>query len=100
MFAVSEVFRDHIDKAEAIGEQAKAEAAPEKATRIEAADAKRQELHAAAAEDAQASLSSTDMLLKELIGKQTETNQLLKLIRWTLAGILIMLAIWNIRVFG
>ena len=33
----------------------------------EAADAKRQEMHVAAAEDAQASLSSTDMLLKELI---------------------------------
>ena len=41
MFAVSEVFRDHIDKAEA---------APDKATRMEAADAKRQEMHAAAAQ--------------------------------------------------
>ena len=66
----------------------------------EAADAKRQEMHVAAAEDAQASLSSTDMLLKELSKKQTEATQWLKAIRWSLAAILIMLAIWNIRVFG
>lgn len=53
-----------------------------------------------ATEDAEASLTSTDVLLKQLIAKQDETNQWLKAIRWTLAGIGIMLAIWNIRVFG
>ena len=53
-----------------------------------------------AAKEAQSSLSSTDVLLKQLIAKQDETNLWLKAIRWTLAGILIMLAVWNIRVFG
>ena len=88
IFGSGEVFKEHIKKA------------PDKAARMEAADAKRQEIQAAATEDAKASLSSTDILLKQLIEKQTETNQWLKLIRWTLAGILVMLGIWNVRVFG
>jgi len=54
----------------------------------------------AAARQAQSSLSSTDMLLKELIAEQKETNQWLKFIRWTLVGVLITLVFLNIRVSG
>jgi len=67
-----------------------------KKTLAEAADAKRQEMHAAATEDAQASLSSTDMLLKQLIAEQKETNQWLRKIRWSLIGIFVIIMAWHL----
>ena len=82
IFGSAAVFREHIKKA------------PDKTAMMEAADAKRQEMHAAATEDAQASLSSTDMLLKQLIAEQKETNQWLRKIRWSLLIISIIVALW------
>ena len=77
------IFDDHLEKT------------PEEIANIQAIAIKQ-----TATEDAEASLTSTDMLLKQLITEQRETNQWLRMIRWTLAGIGIMLAVWNIRVFG
>ena len=57
IFGSAAVFKGHIKKA------------PDKAGRMETADAKRQEMHTTATEDAQASLSPTDMFLKQLIAE-------------------------------
>jgi hypothetical protein len=90
VFSVSEVFRDHIGNPEAKESQRKAK---EEQHEIEEATAN-------ALSKARSSLSSNDMLLSELIAKQDETNQLLRKIWWVLVSIGIILAIWNIRVFG
>lgn len=42
------------------------------------------------------SLSSTDVLLKQLIAKQDETNQWLRKIRWSLVSIFIIIMVWHL----
>jgi hypothetical protein len=86
VFTASHVFEDHIGTPEDKEAQRTA-----KETRREIKEA---------TTNAHSSLSSTDILLKKLIAKQDETNQRLRKIRWCLLGILVILAIWNIRVFG
>ena len=97
-FGTREIFKDHIslNPAEVEAVSARVETARVKATRVEAADAKRQEMHAAATADAEASLTSTDMLLKQLIAKQDETNQWLCKIRRALISIFIIIAMWHL----
>ena len=69
-----EIFKDHIEKA------------PDKTARMEAADAKRQEMHTAATEDAQASLTSTDILLKQQIAKLEEIRVIAVWFWWWFIG--------------
>ena len=51
---------------------------------------------ARATKNAHNSLSSTDVLLQQLIAKQDETNQWLRKIRWSIWCILLILVIWNL----
>jgi hypothetical protein len=53
---------------------------------------------AGARQAAQSSLSSTDVLLKELIKEQKQTNEWLKKVRWSLLGINVIMVLWY--VFG
>ena len=60
-------------------------------------------MHTAATKDAQASMPSTDILLKqliekqtELIEKQTEANQWLRKISWSLIGIFVIIMAWHL----
>ena len=43
-----------------------------------------------------AASSPTDMLLKQLIAKQDETNQWLRKIRWSLVSIFIIIMVWHL----
>jgi hypothetical protein len=45
---------------------------------------------------AESSLSSTDVLLKELIKEQKQTNEWLKKVRWSLLGINVIMVLWYI----
>ena len=54
--------------------------------------------HAEAKQAAKSSLSSTDILLKELIKEQKQTNEWLKKVRWSLLVIHIIMVLWF--VFG
>jgi len=65
------------------------------AVRNSAVAAKKQ---AEANQTAQSSLSSTDILLKELIREQKQTNEWLKKVRWSLLMIHIIMVLWY--VFG
>jgi len=49
-----------------------------------------------ATKTAEASASSTDILLKQLIEKQDETNQWLRKIRWSLVSIFIIIMLWHL----
>jgi len=73
------IFNDHIEK-----------------TREELADSQAIAIKQTATEDAEASLTSTDMLLKQLIAKQDETNQWLLKIRRALISIFIIIAMWHL----
>ena len=60
------------------------------------AEAKKKQVEANQA--AQSSLSTTDVLLKELIREQKQTNEWLKKVRWSLLMIHIIMVLWY--VFG
>ena len=91
----TEEFSDHVEEAKLEATQNQAVQA-QKAAMLEASEVKRQAMHNAATEDAEASLSSTDILLKQLIAEQKETNQWLGKIRWSIWCILLILVIWNL----
>jgi len=80
---VGETFKDHLKNIE---EQTKKKKALAK--KVKTAEAM-----------AHSSLAATDILLRQLIEKQNETNQWLRKIRWVLLAIGFILMIWNIRVF-
>ena len=77
---VGEVFKDHINET------------PDQLANRQLTTARKQ----TAIQDAEASLSSTDMLLKQLIAEQKEANQWLRKIRWSIWSILLILVIWNL----
>jgi len=78
------LFEDHIPEARA------------KAFLEKIADGKREIEHRIATKKAEASLSSTDILLKQLTAKQDKTNQWLRKITWSIWCIFLILVFWNL----
>jgi hypothetical protein len=88
MDATQQRFSDHVEGAMADAERKKQQT--REAYRSKTAE------EAKAADEAQSSLSSTDILLKQLIEKQDETNQWLRKIRWSLVSIFIIIMLWHL----
>ena len=88
MDATQQRFSDHVEAAMADTEKKKQQT--REAYRSRTVE------EAKAVDEAQSSLSSTDILLKQLIAKQDETNQWLRKIRWSIWCILLILVIWNL----
>ncbi|MDC0293227.1 hypothetical protein OAL47_02645 [Verrucomicrobia bacterium] len=89
-YSLQDKYEGHFDKNAVWDEEAK-KAFAKKQKQVEAKQSE-------AKEAAQSSLSSTDVLLKELIREQKQTNEWLKKVRWSLLMIHIIMVLWY--VFG
>jgi len=85
----TEEFSDHVEEAKLEATQNQAVQA-QKAAMLEASEVKRQAMHNAATEDAEASLSSTDILLKQQIAKLEEIRVIAVWFWWWFIGLAII----------